>query len=210
MLHFQYFGKKDPKKQKDSLNLDSTEHQGAEKQVTADATAEKSLHPYVQLARETIERYIIKREVKECPDPLSEDMQGLAGVFVSLKKKGKLRGCIGTFEATQLNIAKEIIHNAISSSTEDPRFPPVTAEELADLEISVDILSPPETVKEVKDLDPKKYGVIVKMGGRRGLLLPDLEGVDTVRQQLDIVRQKAGIAPHEDVEIMRFEVRRYK
>ncbi|MBI4596276.1 MAG: AmmeMemoRadiSam system protein A [Candidatus Tectomicrobia bacterium] len=208
MLQFGFFRKKDPKGQANSSN--SREHRVVENSSSTDSTAITTPHPYVQLARETIERYIKKGDIIKCPDPLPEKMQGRAGVFVSLKKKGKLRGCIGTFQATQLNIAEEIIHNAISSSAQDPRFPPVTADEIAGLEISVDILSPPETVKDIRDLDPKKYGVIVTQGWRRGLLLPDLEGVDTVQEQLSIVRQKAGIAPYEEIEIMRFEVRRFK
>lgn len=202
MLHF--FGKKEAKERDSSQ---SPEHRAAEGKNTPEKTLS---HPYVQLANEAITQYIISGEVKETLNPLPEDLKKQAGVFVSIKKKGKLRGCIGTFQPKQPNLAREIIHNAISSATQDPRFPAITKEELPDLAISVDILSTPESVKELKDLDPKRFGVIVSKGWRRALLLPDLEGVDTVEEQLQIVRHKAGIAPYEDIEIMRFEVKRYQ
>jgi len=131
-------------------------------------------------------------------------------VFVSIHKHGELRGCIGTFEPAEKNIAEEVITNAINSATRDPRFSPVTPAELADLEYSVDVLTEPEPVTSEAELDPKRYGVIVESGGRRGLLLPDLEGVDTVAQQIEICRSKAGITPHEPVKLYRFEVSRYK
>lgn len=203
MLHF--FGKREAKESGDSSQ--SAEHRMLEKRSTSE---KDSSHDYVRLAREAISKYIIYGEVEKTLDPLPEEMKGQAGVFVSIKKKGKLRGCIGTFQPKEPNIAMEIIHNAISAATQDPRFPMISREELSDLDISVDILSAPESVKNLKDLDPKKYGVIVSKSWRRALLLPDLEGVDTVEEQLKIVRQKAGIAPYENIEIMRFEVKRYK
>jgi AmmeMemoRadiSam system protein A len=137
-------------------------------------------------------------------------MQGKAGVFVSLHKGGELRGCIGTIEPAEGNIALEIINNAISAATRDPRFFPVTVDELPQLDYSVDVLTEPEPVASEKDLDPKKYGAIVEAGWRRGLLLPDLEGVDTVERQIEICRVKAGIEPKEPVKLYRFEVKRYK
>ncbi len=169
-------------------------------------------HPLVSLARRTIEEYILKRKVIK-PPPLHEmspEMKQKAGVFVSLKKRGELRGCIGTFLPSTENVACEVIKNAISSATEDPRFPPVSPEELKELEISVDVLSDPELVKGKEELDPKVYGVIVESGWRRGLLLPDLEGVDTVDQQISIAMAKAGIRPGEPIKIYRFKVDRYK
>jgi AmmeMemoRadiSam system protein A len=154
------------------------------------------VHPIVKLAKETIEKYISQK----------------AGVFVSIKKGGELRGCIGTYSPTAENVAAEIIRNAISAATMDPRFSPVNPSELAlaDLEYSVDILTPPERVESPEDLDPKKYGVIVKKGTLRGLLLPDLEGVNTVHEQLRIVALKAGLPTPDGVELYRFEVRRYR
>jgi AmmeMemoRadiSam system protein A len=166
-------------------------------------------HPLVQLAREAIEAYVRQRQRLQPPAELTPEMQERAGVFVSLHKHGELRGCIGTLEPTQPNAAQEIIRNAISSATQDPRFPPVQPNELDDLEISVDVLSSPEPVQSLADLDPKRYGVIVESGWRRGLLLPDLEGVDTVEYQVDIARRKAGIGRDEPVQLYRFSVRRF-
>jgi AmmeMemoRadiSam system protein A len=131
-------------------------------------------------------------------------------VFVSIHKLGGLRGCIGTFEPREDNVAEEIIANAVSSASRDPRFPPIAPEELKDLDYSVDVLTAPEPVKSQDQLDPKKYGCIVECGYRRGLLLPDLEGVDTADYQVSICRQKAGIAPDEPVNLYRFQVKRYK
>lgn len=168
------------------------------------------MHPLVKLARETIELYVRERKVLEPRDEdLTPEMKGSAGVFVSLKERGMLRGCIGTFQPTEPNIASEVIRNAISAATQDPRFSPVRPEELERLEYSVDVLTDPEQVNGTADLDPKRYGVIVKAGGRRGLLLPDLEGVDTAEEQVGIAMQKAGIAPGAPVTLFRFEVKRY-
>jgi len=165
---------------------------------------------YVKLARETIENYIKQGKIITPPLGLPEEMiNQKAGVFVSLKKFGDLRGCIGTFMPTQGNIAQEIIKNVISAAVDDPRFSPVDVSELEDLSISVDVLSAPEEVKDISQLDPKKYGVIVSSGYKKGLLLPDLEGVDTAEYQIDIATRKAGIYPDEKVELYRFEVKRY-
>lgn len=174
-------------------------------------TEGKEAHPLVQLARKTIEAYVQRGERirPPAPDEMTPEMKSRAGTFVSLHRHGNLRGCIGTIEPTQPNVAQEVIQNAISAATRDPRFPPLRPEELADLDISVDVLTEPEPVESLEDLDPKRYGVIVQSGWRRGLLLPDLEGVDTVEYQVDIARQKAGIAPGEPVQLFRFEVKRY-
>lgn len=167
------------------------------------------MHPLVRLAKETVEKYIREGLLNSPPEVLTPEMKEKAGVFVSLKKKGMLRGCIGTFSPLTRNVAEEIIQNAISASTMDPRFPLVKKEELDNIEYSVDVLSEPEKVKDLKELNPKRYGVIVKKDWRKGLLLPDLEGVDTVEEQISIARQKAGILPEEEVELWRFEVKRY-
>lgn len=143
------------------------------------------------------------------PEDLSEGLRRQAGAFVSIKRRGALRGCVGTFIPTQSNLAREIIANAISSATRDYRFPPVSPQELGELEYSVDVLTPPEPASP-EELDPKTYGVLVKSGERRGLLLPDLEGVDTVEEQLQIAKSKAGIPPHEPAEIFRFAVERHQ
>jgi AmmeMemoRadiSam system protein A len=171
--------------------------------------AEGELHPVVKLAKEAVETYVREGKILK-PKELAAEMRERAGVFVSLHKYGQLRGCIGTFEPTKDNVAEEIITNAISSSTADPRFSPVTASELDDLEYSVDILTKPEPVADESQLDPEEYGIIVESGWRRGLLLPDLEGVDSVEEQIAICRLKAGISPSEPIDLYRFQVRRFK
>ena len=168
------------------------------------------MHPLAALARETVESYVRDGQLPQPPAELTPEMDERAGVFVSLKKGGVLRGCIGTFEPTRLNVAEEVIANAVSSATRDPRFFPVTSDELGELEYSVDVLTEPEPVDGPDDLDPMRYGVIVESGWRKGLLLPDLEGVETVEQQIEICRAKAAIAPDEPVNLYRFEVRRYR
>ena len=166
-------------------------------------------HPLVQLARQTIEDYVDKGTVIIPPAELSAEMQRRAGVFVSLHKHGALRGCIGTIEPVRANVAEEIIANAINAATSDPRFEPVRREDLPHLEISVDVLGEPEPISSLAELNPKEYGVVVQSGRRRGLLLPDLEGVDTPRQQVDIALRKAWIGPHERYQMFRFHVVRY-
>ena len=133
-----------------------------------------------------------------------------AGVFVSIHKFDDLRGCIGTFEPQRPNVAQEIIMNAVSAATKDPRFERVGVDELPFLNYSVDVLTEPRPVKSKDELDPKKYGVIAECGWRRGLLLPDLEGVETVEQQIGICCQKAGISSNETIKLSCFEVKRYK
>ncbi|MBA7628905.1 hypothetical protein ES703_36402 [subsurface metagenome] len=169
----------------------------------------KGMSPLAKLAKETVETCVKEDKIPQPGEPTPE-MREKAGVFVSIHKLGGLRGCIGTFEPQKDNVAEEIITNAISSATRDPRFPPIAPSELEDLTYNVDVLTTPEPIDSKDQLDPKKYGVIVECGFRRGLLLPDLEGVDSVDYQLDICRQKAGIAPDEPIKLYRFEVRRYK
>ncbi|MFC1770061.1 AmmeMemoRadiSam system protein A [Nitrospirota bacterium] len=170
------------------------------------------MHPLVRLAKSTVEAYVkgLKR-----PDVTSfneEPFTSTAGVFVSLKKHGALRGCIGTFSPVTDNVAQETVRNAIAASSQDPRFPAVIEDELNELDYSVDVLSAPETIVSRDELDPKRYGVIVSLGGRRGLLLPDLEGVDSVEEQLGITMSKAGIPLYEadNIKIEKFEVKRYR
>ena len=169
----------------------------------------REMSPLVSLAKQTVETYVKSGETQK-PEKLAAEMNEKAGVFVSIHKLGKLRGCIGTFEPTRKNVAEEIIANAVSSATMDPRFSPVTPDELEALDYSVDVLTRPKPVSGKDELDPRKYGLIVECGFRKGLLLPDLEGVDTVDYQIDICRQKAGIMPDEPVKLYRFEVKRYK
>jgi len=168
------------------------------------------MHPLVELAKKSVETYVREGIVKKPQNRTLPDMPEKAGVFVCLKKRGQLRGCIGTFMPSCENICDETIMNAIAAATKDPRFRPVEKSELQDLDYSVDILSLPEKVTDTKLLDPRRYGIIVASGNRRGLLLPDLEGVDTVEKQLSIAKMKADIEPHEEVEIYRFEVKRFR
>jgi len=162
----------------------------------------------VKLARKALETYVTQGKVIDPPKMQVPGIPVRAAVFVSLKKHGQLRGCIGTTSPTKASIWEEIIANAIAAGTEDPRFNPVREDELDELTYSVDVLSEPEPVKDVSQLDPKKYGVIVSQGWRKGLLLPDLEGVDTVEEQVEIAKKKAGIRGGE-VTLMRFTVTRY-
>ena len=165
---------------------------------------------FVKLARYSLENFVKTHKPAELPKDLPAELTSRrAGAFVSLHKDGHLRGCIGTIMATQNNLAEEILTNAISACSRDPRFDPVTVDELDDLEYSVDVLGEPEQIFDIKDLDVHRYGVIVENGGRRGLLLPDLDGVDTVAEQIAIAKRKASIRPEEKVSLWRFEVVRH-
>jgi len=168
---------------------------------------------YTKLAQKTIEEFVKNKKIIQAPKDLPDEiLKNKAGVFVTLHKAGDLRGCIGTFLPTKKNIAEEIIANAISSAIRDPRFDPVTKDELKDLEISVDVLSTPEAIDDPKKLDPKKYGVIIETeDGRSGLLLPAIEGVKTIADQITIAAEKADIDPlKEKYYLFRFTVERHK
>ncbi len=185
-----------------------------EKRRAAEAARLNDAHgacdPWVRLAWRSVESYVCGRKLPDVPDGLPEELTGTrAGAFVSIHKQGQLRGCIGTIAPTQSSLAEEIIRNAVSASSRDPRFAPIRPDELPWLEIHVDVLGAPEDVASEAELDVKRYGVIVTNGSRRGLLLPDLDGVDTVAQQVAIARQKAGIGPEEKVTLQRFEVVRH-
>ncbi|MFA5188338.1 MAG: AmmeMemoRadiSam system protein A [Patescibacteria group bacterium] len=170
------------------------------------------MDPYIQLAQQTIFNHFgVKQADLESLNLPKEMLTKKAGVFVTLYRHGKLRGCIGTLEPTKKNIAEEIKQNAIWSATEDPRFEPVIAKELEDLNISVDVLNPSVAIKDIKELNPKKYGVIVEAGRKKGLLLPDLEGVETVDEQISIACEKAGIDPaKENFLVYKFTVTRHE
>jgi len=189
---------------------------------------------YIELAKRAVESYITKKEILKVPDNLPEELlQKKSGAFITIEKKiedkkKELRGCIGTYLPTRENIAKEIIHNAIGACTEDYRFAPIQKEELPSLLYTVYILETPDLVKDIQELDPKKYGIIVKTtpitypGGtdvvfnghfvpKSALLLPDLEGVNTIEQQIAITCQKGGIDPQkEKIIIYRFQVKKYQ
>jgi AmmeMemoRadiSam system protein A len=174
------------------------------------AERKKNEDGYVRLARLSVETYVKTGKRAELPDGLPEDMtRRRAGAFVSLHMDGQLRGCIGTISATTDSVAREILQNGVSACSRDPRFAPVTEKELPYLEYSVDVLGDAEDVASPEELDAKRYGVIVENGGRRGLLLPDLDGVDTPEQQIAIAKRKAGIGERERVSLQRFEVVRH-
>ena len=163
----------------------------------------------VQVARRSLDAYFAGKKLSIPEEEVPPEFNRPAGAFVSLHKHGELRGCIGTISPQQRRVVDEVAVNAISAAVHDPRFYPVTEDELPELEISVDVLQEPEPVSGPEELDPKKYGVIVRAGRRSGLLLPDLEGVDSVEQQVAIARRKAGIGPDEPVRLERFAVKRY-
>ena len=175
------------------------------------ATRKANEDPWVKLARRSLETYVkTSQRLTSLPEDLPTEMTTQqAGAFVSLHKNGQLRGCIGTIAPTCENLAWEIVQNAISACSRDPRFSPVRPNELDELEYSVDVLGAPEPVDSPAALDPKTYGVIVSCGGRRGLLLPDLDGVDSVEAQLSIALQKGGIRENEPYKIERFKVVRH-
>lgn len=168
---------------------------------------------YVELAKNTVENYIKSGKIINLPEDLPDEFYSRrAGVFVTICKRGQLRGCVGTYLPTKKNIAEEIIYNAISACSRDSRFPPVFDRELPELEYEVSILSEPKLVEDIKKLHPKKNGIIVKCeDGRCGLLLPDIEGVETTDQQISIACQKAGINPLLDkIELYYFTTEKHK
>lgn len=169
------------------------------------------MHP-AELARLTVETYIKTYKIPPAPEKLTGVEIKQAGAFVSIKTyDNELRGCIGTIFSTEDSIIKEIINNAISAATRDPRFPAIIEEELEGLKYSVDILHPPERAFTIEELDPKNYGIIViSETGKQGLLLPDLEGIDTVEQQIMICQRKAGMDNNEKFSLQKFKVDRYR
>lgn len=166
---------------------------------------------YTTLAKNVLEEYVKNHKLyqvaaEELPSDLTDRQ---AACFVSLKKDGELRGCIGTLEPVQDTLAQEIMSNAISAGTRDPRFRPVTPDELDDIVYSVDVLTPSRPVEDLSKHDVKKHGIIVTDGHRRGVLLPDLEGVDDTQTQISIAAQKGGFYPGEDFRLEEFEVVRH-
>ena len=184
---------------------------GKQKELAAIRAENES--PHVALARQTVENYVrtgrLYQKAEVLPEILANER---AGVFVSIKKQGQLRGCIGTISPVTECIGEEIRANAVSASTRDPRFDSIEEDELAYLEYSVDVLAPAEPISSINELDTEKYGVIVSLGGKRGLLLPNLEGIDDAESQVEIAMRKAGISESDRarIKLERFEVVRYK
>lgn len=165
---------------------------------------------WVRLARHSLETYVKTKSYAVLPQDLPQEiLAGHAGAFVSIHKDGALRGCIGTILPVRENLAEEILYNAVSAGTCDPRFTAVRPEELPQLVYKVDVLTEPEPIASPEQLDVKQYGVIVQCGERRGLLLPDLDGVDTVEQQIAIARRKGNIGADEKCQLWRFAVKRH-
>ena len=166
-------------------------------------------HPLVSLAIRSVQHHIEKGRPLPWPDPLPEAMETQAGTFVSIKKNSLLRGCIGTIQPKYANLAEEVIQNAIKAASEDPRFPPIEKKELDQLTITVDVLTAPEKIDDTSSLDVELYGLIVRSKGRQGLLLPDLENIKSVDQQLKVCLKKGGIKESDPYELFRFEVKRF-
>jgi MEMO1 family protein len=171
---------------------------------------EKEQSPHAELAKKAVESFVREGKIADVAGSPGELNDRRAGAFVCLKYNGELRGCIGTILPTADNLAEEIRNNAISSATRDPRFPPVGPGELEKLSYSVDVLEEPEDIPDISYLDPKVYGVIVRSGSRSGLLLPDLEGVDTAEEQVRIAMMKACISSGDPVKLQRFRVTRHE
>ena len=167
-------------------------------------------HPLVGLAKETAEQFVRTSTIKVSPSELSPEMRRQAGVFVSIKREGQLRGCLGSIEPVKSNVAEEVIANTIEATSRDTRFPPIRPDELSELNYSVYVLTPLEAVGGLDQLDPNIYGVVVRSGDRTGVLLPDLEPVKTPEQQVQTCRAKAGIGPDEPLDMFRFQVQRYQ
>lgn len=185
------------------------------------------MHPLVYLARSAVENYIKDGEIiSPSPEFPEEFLNRHSGTFVTIMKNGVLRGCIGTYLPTKRNVAEETIQNAITAATEDYRFGRIQEEELPQLSYAVYILNPPKLVKDISELNPKEYGVIIKtvpislsenvvfdgcFTPKSGLLLPNLEGIDKAEKQILIACQKAGIdLEREKVLVYKFTVEKYE
>ena len=168
-------------------------------------------HPYVKLAVQAVHHFLSEGKPMPCPSPVPDGMNDQSGVYESIKKKksNELRGSIGPDPPNQNKLAEEIIQNAVNAATRDPRFKPITIEELDQLLFSVDILTPLEPVNEPEQLNPKQHGLSITYEGRQGILLPNLEGIDTIEKQIDLCLKKGNIPKDAPFQMYRFEVERY-
>ena len=168
------------------------------------------MHPLVKLAISSVEHFIETGESLPCPEPLPKYLNQNAGTFVSIKKKGALRGCIGTITPKYKNLAEEVIQNAVRAANQDPRFDPIEKIELAGLIFSVDVLTPLEKIENLKGHDIKKFGLMVKGKEKEGLLLPNLDIIKSADQQLKVCLKKGGFKENDAYELFRFEVKRFR
>jgi MEMO1 family protein len=164
-------------------------------------------HPLLQHARRVLSAHLAGRDWKR--ERASEETHPSRGCFVSLKVGGRLRGCIGTVLPARFTLEDEVAENALAAATRDPRFPPLRAAELGLLQLSLDLLAAPEPVQDPAELDPVRYGLLLRAGSRLGVLLPDIPGVRTAQQQIEICLEKAGLAASAPYSLERFEVERY-
>jgi AmmeMemoRadiSam system protein A len=168
------------------------------------------MHPLVKLAIQSVEHFIETGKTLSCPNPIPDSLKQKAGTFVTIKKQNSLRGCIGTLTPKYKNLAEEIIQNAIRSAKDDPRFDPVEKRELPSLTFSVDVLTTPEKIDNLKDHNIKQFGLIVRGEGKKGVLLPDLDNIKSANQQLKVCLKKGGFTDNDTYELFRFEVKRFK
>ena len=168
------------------------------------------MHPLVKLAICSAQHFIETGKPLACPDPLPESLKQNAGVFVSIKKQGSLRGCIGTITPKYKNLAEEVIQNALRAASQDPRFEPIQQEELPSLTFSVDVLTPLEKIKNLKGHNIKQLGLLARGEGKQGVLLPDLENIKSAEQQLKVCLKKGGFSQCDQYELYRFKVKRFK
>jgi AmmeMemoRadiSam system protein A len=168
------------------------------------------VHPLVKLAIRSVEHFIETGNPLPCPDPLPNNLKQRAGTFVTIKNQDSLRGCIGTLTPKYKNLAEEIIRNAIRSANDDPRFDPVEKRELTSLTFSVDVLTPPEKINDLKEHNIKQFGLIIRGKGKQGVLLPDLDNIKSANQQLKVCLKKGGFTDSDTYELFRFEVKRFK
>ncbi len=169
---------------------------------------------YTKITKSAVEKFVREGVIMNPSEDLPEELlKRKAGVFVTIKKEGKLRACIGTYLPTKESLASEIIHNAIAAASKDDRFGPIKEEELPLLSYEVHILEEPEQIEDLGNLDPARYGIIVKgeRSFRKSLLLPGLEGIDTPEEQILTACKKAGINPQkEKMSLFRFQAKKYQ
>jgi AmmeMemoRadiSam system protein A len=168
------------------------------------------MHPHVKLAIQSVRHFIETGKALPCPDPLPDSMKQSAGTFVTIRNQDSLRGCVGTLTPKYKNLAEEIKRNPTRSANEDPRFDPIEKRELPSLKFSVDVLTPPEKINDLREHNVKQFGLIVRGKGKQGVLLPDLDNIKSANQQLKVCLKKGGLVDNDTYELFRFEIKRFK